>query len=457
MEDKMRKFLLGSVAALGMMAGASGAAHAQAVKPVAPGSLVVHLNGLLTYQLDAIGSSVNTFGGNKLNPIANTGFVRLYPGFDAMTNDGFEYGVAAEIRDEYTNAGQGQYENGTSSTTVTSTGLPSSTTVVNNGAEALIVRRAYAYLGTKQAGIVRIGQGDSPWTLMQDGVFENFGDGNMWNSDGGIGSTVPGAAHPTWLFSDNGALYTTMKIVYLSPSFGGVNFGVGYEPNSNGFKEGLANCAVAALTCEALASAPGGVGNARRKNTVDAMIQYTATMMGFGVKMSGGYITAAPIGNSGGVLTGTTYRGNYKTLGIATIGGQISYAGFMLGANAKDGQVNNGYTFLLPGQRRAIDWLVSAEYTMGPALIGAYYFNNQSAGAHSEFTPTVGRTEQDNGVAIGADYAVTPNLGLFVTYIYGQRKQYGFNFATGATTGAAALAYNRVHSQAIGAGASLKW
>jgi predicted porin len=179
--------------------------------------------------------------------------------------------------------------------------------------------------------------------------------------------------------------------------------------------------------------------------------------MGIGIKASGGYIVASPIGNSGGFLTGTTYRGDYKQLEIATIGGQISYAGFMLGANAKDGQVNNGYTFLLPGQRRAIDYLISAEYAIGPALVGAYYFNNQSAGAHSSFTPTVARTEQDDGVAVGANYAVTPNLGLFVTYVYGQRKQDGFNFATGAITGAAARDYNRVHSQAIGAGASLKW
>jgi hypothetical protein len=440
----MRKFLLGSIAALGMIAGASGAAQAQAVKPVAPGTLVVHLNGLLTYQMDAIGSSVNTYDGYKLNPITNGGFLRLYPGFDAMTTNGFEYGVASEIRDEYTNAGQGQYENGTSAAGA-----------INNGAEGLIVRRAYAYLGTKQAGIVRIGQGDGPWTLMQDGVFENFGDGNQWNSDGGIGSLVPGAAHPTWLFSDTGVLYTTNKIVYLSPSYGGANFGIGYEPNSNGFKQGLANCVVAQSTCAALASAPGGAGNARRKNTLDVMGQWTGVAMGFGVKFSGGYITASPIGNSSGAALETIHgvrETAYKRLGIYTIGGQISFAGFMLGANVKDGQVNNGYTFLLPGQRRAIDYLISAEYAMGPAIVGAYYFSNQSAGAHLA-SNTVARTEQDNGVAVGANYAVTPNLGLFVTYLYGQRKQIGFDFATNAVGNA----YNRTHSQAIGAGAALKW
>ncbi|HET9148494.1 MAG TPA: porin [Acetobacteraceae bacterium] len=446
----MRKFLLASAAAVGLVAGAAGSAHAQAAKPVAPGSLVVHLNGLLTYQMDAIGSSVQSYGGYKLNSINDAGFLRLYPGFDAMTNDGFEYGVASEIRDEYTNPGQGEYENGTSAAGA-----------ANNGTLSLIIRRAYAYLGSKKAGIVRIGQGDGPWTLMQDGVFENFGDGNLWNSDGGIGSLVPGAAHPTWLFSDTGALYTTLKVVYLSPSFDGVNFGIGYEPNSNSIKEGLANCNVAALTCQALASAPGGAGNARRKNTLDAMLQYTTEMNGFGVKLSGGYIVASPIGNSTGArISDGTLRGvtSYKQLEIATIGGQVSYAGFMLGANAKDGQVNNGYTFLLPGQRRAIDWLISAEYSIGPALIGGYYFNNQSAGAHQPGNG-VARTEQDNGVAIGANYAVTPNFGLFITYVYGQRKQYGFDFANNTTIGTTgySAAYDRTHSQGIGAGASLKW
>ncbi len=442
----MRKLLLASAATLAMVAGATGAAHAQAAKPPAPGTLVVHLNGLLTYQLDAVGSSVNSYGGSKLNPIANEGFLRLYPGFDAMTTGGFEYGVASEIRDAYSNAGQGISE--------TSGANPS-----------LTVRRAYAYMGTKEAGIVRIGQGDGPWTLMQDGVFENFGDGNQWNSDGGIGSIVPSAAHPTWLFSDTGALYSTLKIVYLTPTFAGFNAGIGFEPNSNGIKEGLAACTVAQSTCAALASAPGGFGNARRKNTLDAMVQYTGAFSGVGVKVSAGYIKASPIGNSGGPLTGPdpilgtkTYDGNYKGLGIATVGGQISYAGFMVGANVKDGQVNNGYTFLLPGQRSAFDWLVSAEYTAGPVTLGGYYFNNQSAGGHLA-TNGVGRTEQDNGVALGANYAVTPNLGLFVTYLYGQRKQYGFDFANNSTVGASTYnaAYDRTHSQAIGAGAALKW
>ncbi|MDD2875971.1 MAG: porin [Acidiphilium sp.] len=441
----MRKFLLASAATLGMVAGATSAAHAQAAKPPAPGTLVVHLNGLLTYQLDDVGSSVSTYGGSKLNPITNTGFLRLYPGFDAMTTGGFEYGVAAEIRDAYTNAGQGMQQNSTAQS--------------GNGAESLDIRRAYAYFGTKEAGIMRVGQGDTAFSLMQDGVFENFGDGQQWNSDGGIGTIVPSATIPTWLWADQRLMYASMKIVYLSPDVAGFNFGVGFEPNSNGFMEGLANCATATTTCAALASTPGGAGDARRKNTIDGMLQYTGEFSGVGVKVSGGYLFGSPVGNSGpGVITGTKIFGNYKSLAVAQLGGQVSYAGFMLGANVKEGQVNNNYTFLLPGQRKALDWLISAEYNAGPVTVGGYYFSNQSAG-NPLAARGVARTEQDNGVAVGANYAITPNIGLFVTYVYGQRKQYGFDFANNSTVGAATYnaAYDRTHTQAIGAGAALKW
>ncbi len=436
----MRNFLMASVASLGMIAGAA-AAHAQAAKPVAPGTVVVHLNGDLKFQMDAFGSSVNTFDGYKLNPITTTGHFRLFPGFDGMTTNGIEYGAAAEIRQDTSNPGQGINENSTTS----------------QGTSSLVVRRAYGYIGTAEAGIVRLGQGDSAFGLLQDGVIESFGDGDQWNSDGGIGSIVPGDAHPTWLFADTGALYATSKIVYLSPSFAGINFGVGFEPNSNGINEGIANCATAALTCGDLSSAPGGAGNTRRKNTLDAMVQYTLLSDGVGFKGSVGYLTAAPVGNSSGAPIATitspqtgakTVETAYKTLGVLQAGAQVSFAGLTVGANVKTGQVNNGYSFLLPGQRNAVDYIVSASYVMGPALVGGYYFNNQSAGAYTAGS-TLGRTEHDNGIAVGGNYAVTPSLGLFVTYLYGERHQVN-NHSFGTLSGNA-------HSNAIGAGADFHW
>lgn len=445
----MRKFLLASVATLGMVAGATGAAHAQAAKPPAPGTLVVHLNGLLNFQINDIGSSANTVntssGAYKLNPIGMTGFLRLYPGFDAQTVGGLQYGVAVELRTSYTIAGQGQIESGAGGA----------------APESLVIRRAYAYMGTKSAGFVRVGQGDGVWGLLSTGEYFNYGDGNLWDSDGGVGAAVPGNTAPKGLFTAVGSLYTSNKIVYLSPNLAGFQAGVDFEPNSNAFKQGEV-CAVASAGCATLSSAPGGVGNARRKNTLTGGLVYTGEFSGVGVKFNADYLISSPIANSSGASIetivspqtgGVAHETGFKRMGVGMLGGQVTYAGFLLGGNIKDGQLNNGYTFLYPGQRNALFYEVTGEYTAGPATIGVQYFNDQAAGAHLPDNHTA-RTETDYGFDVGANYAVTPNLGLYMVYLYGHRHQSGYDFISGTTDTAA---FNNVQAQAISVGTQVKW
>ena len=441
----MRKYLLATVASLGMMAAASGVAHAQAAKAPAPGTIVVHLNGLLNDQFNDIGSSINSVNGYKLNPIGMSGFLRLYPGFDGTTAGGLQYGVATELRTAYTNAGQGIREGG-------------------GGVESMVIRRAYAYFGTKQDGFIRLGQTDGTWDLLTTGEYYNYGDGNEWNSDGGVGAAVPGNAAPKGLFSVSGALYTTNKIVYISPDIAGFQVGFDFEPNSNGFKEGE-SCGLPGVNCATLASAPGGVGgNARRKNTLGAAAEYTGKAGALGYKVSAAYLMSSAIGNSNGAALETitspqtgfrTAETAYKGLRIDQLSGQVTYGGFLLGANFKSGQVNNGYTFILPGQRQAMFYEVTGIYTMGPATIGAQYFDDQAAGAYLPGNGA-GRTENDYGFDIGANYALSPHFGVYATYLYGHRHQYGANLAeTGEATGT--VVGNNVQSQAISAGAQLKW
>lgn len=448
MGDRMRKFLLASVATLGMVAGISGAAHAQAAKPPAPGTFVVHLNGLLNDQINDIGSTANTVntssGAYKLNPIGMAGFLRLYPGFDAQTEGGFQYGVAAELRTGFTTAGTGNQEFNTS-----------------GPHDSLTIRRAYAYFGSKNAGFVHIGQDDGVWWLLSTGEYYDYGDGNLWNSDGGVGSSVPSQTHPSGLFSSSGALYSTNKIVYISPDIGGLKAGIDFEPNSNGFKEGEL-CTGGSSACGTLASAPGGAGAFRRKNTFDGGIEYTGEFSGMGVKLAADYMLSSPIGNSSGSAlytivspqTGSiTHETSYKRMGVTQLSGQVSYAGFVLGANVKDGQVNNGYSFLLPGQRSLLFYEVTGVYTAGPYTLGMQYFNNQSAGAHLPGNGTA-RTETDYGFDIGANYALTPHFGIYAVYLYGHRHQLGYDFIAPKT---GSTAFNNVQAQAISAGAQLKW
>ncbi|EGO93983.1 hypothetical protein [Acidiphilium sp. PM] len=437
----MRKYLLASAASLGLMVAASGAAHAQAAKAPAPGQIVVHLNGLLNDQINMIGATGDSIqGGNKLNPIGMSGFLRLYPGFDGTTENGIQYGVATELRTTYTPAGVGTHE-----------GFGAEG---GNGYTTLAIRRAYGYIGTPQTGFVRFGQTDGIWWLLATGEYYNFGDGNLWNSDGGVGTAVPSPDAPKGLFTSAGALYTTNKIVYISPDVDGFKAGFDFEPNSNAFNEG-ALCTIGSQNCATLASGVSGAGSARRKNTITGGLEYSGEFNGTGVTLAVDYLHAAPIGVSSGTFTvGTHSYTGYKSMGIAEFSGQVKYAGFTLGANVKTGQVNDGYHFLLPGQRDLLFYEVTGIYDFGPYTVGAYYFNNQSAGAYY-LGSGYGRTATNYGIAVGANYALSKNLGLYATYLYGHRHQAGYNFITNDST--VATGYDNVQSQAFSLGAALKW
>ncbi|OYV42242.1 MAG: hypothetical protein B7Z75_13620 [Acidocella sp. 20-57-95] len=292
---------------------------------------------------------------------------------------------------------------------------------------------------------------------MSYGDIEGFGDAQQWNSDLGTAAVLEAAGKPNNLFAVSGALYTTSKIVYISPSFAGVNFAVGFEPNSNGIAEGTASNLSGQTSI-------AGSSNSRRRNTIDAMIGYSADMDGVGLKASVGYLDASPLGGSpvttpssftvtgatGGNLQGTFTPAstkaapNYKNMGIVQAGAQVAVGGATVGVNYKTGSVNNGYTFLTPGQRHDNDFLVSGIYTMGPVILGASYFFNQSAGGYT-VGGTVARTQSNDGVAIGANYNFSPNFGLFAQYLYGQVHQ------------ASATSHGNSHTNALGVGASLHW
>ena len=478
----MRKLLLGAVAAIGATFAVSGGAQAQPVKPVEPGTIVVHLNGYLQFEIAGFGSTFNTVnaagtpgytitgvnsaglvtgkagtigaGTYKLNDITTDGDIRIYPGFDAETRSGIAYGAQAEFRTARSDANVGANQ---------TTGVSNV-----NGLDGLYVKRAYGYIGSIPSGFVRLGQGDGAFTLLQTGVIEAFGDGAQFNSTGGVSQLLPVNAVPgTFIYADASALYATDKIVYISPSIAGVSFAGSYEPNSNGLQEGYSNCPTAAglnaagtgTTCADISSSPlaGDIGK-RRKNTVDAMVEYSLKADGALIKASGGVLYGAPIGYTGPAVAagkGTLHFG-YDALQIYQAGAQATFAGLTVGGNVKGGEVEDGFTYKPRGARNSLGYIVGADYTFGPLVVGGSYFNNQTAGASFPgATATVGgktvgiaRTLNEYGVAGGANLVVSKNFSFFVQYLYGHRKQFG-NTALN-TRGNAQV-------QAIGGGATIKW
>jgi len=474
----MRKLLLASAATIGATLAMSGGAKAQPVKPVAPGTLVAHVNGYIQFEFGAYGTTDNTAttatGTYKLNPITTDGDVRIYPGFDAQTVGGLEYGAQAEFRTSTSDAG---IRVGANQTTGSSANAIS-------GLDGIYVKRAYGYIGGVDSGFVRLGQTDSVFSLDQTGVIEAFGDGAQFNTDGGLASTLPSdtsiGGQNNFIYADASNLYATDKIVYISPAIAGLSAGIGYEPNSNGLKEGYGNCASAAsvnatpdTVCAAESSSPiaGDIGK-RRKNTIDAAVMYALTANGFATKLSAAVLYGAPIEYDGPkVALGTSaLHYGYDSLEVYQIGAQTTFAGLTVGANIKGGQVEDGYAFKPKGARDALALILGASYVLGPYVVGASFVDSQSAGAYfpgDTYTyagkaRSVGRTLDEYAIAVGGNYVISPHLSLFAQYMYDHRHQIGnagldvSNSSTAATVSAEEHK-GTAQANVLGAGLTLKW
>jgi predicted porin len=107
-------------------------------------------------------------------------------------------------------------------------------------------------------------------------------------------------------------------------------------------------------------------------------------------------------------------------------------------------------------------WLVGASYTIGPVIVGTSYFEDDSAGNIT--ASALGSQLHEVGLAAGGTCSIAPGLALFLAYLYGERRQNGFNFITGmnVTNGTRGTPpdytlHNKVTSQVIGTGLSFAW
>ncbi len=438
----------------------SGNARAQPVKPVPAGTISVHLNGFFQFGLDDVGSTFNNYGGSKLNPVTTNGTLRIYPGFDATTLGGISYGVYVDLRNAFTAAGKG----------------------VNSNTGSLYVRRAYGYIGTPAYGYVRLGQTDGAFTLLQTGVIQDFGDGFQYSSmDSAAAYVVPGNALPAqFIYANQGALYTTDKVVLISPALGEPYLGgklsgvFSYEPNSSGLKEGYGSyCSYANTGCSGVASSTTFTSTlaAERNNTFDFMGQYALTLGSFESKIAAGMIDGTPVRYTGALVTGSAssgYVGNYgyrlDELQVYQVGAQTTYHGLFtktdaitLGANIKWGQTLDAYSPKPVGARDALAYIISGNYAIGPYVLGASFFDSQTAGNYVPYVgdaktgavthSTEARTLSEYGLAVGGNYVIGTDLSLYLQYLYAHRHQPGNND----------LQNGNAQMQMVSLGGTFKW
>jgi Gram-negative porin len=432
----------------------------------APGTIVIRLNGRVEVDVTANFTSVDksrsssgAFTGYKLNPIGISSYFRLYPAFDGLAANGLRYGAAVEIRENFSGgtATGATFANGTSGGTTTSGVATGPST--NSSQETLFVRRAFTYLATDQAGIVRFGQGDGVLGLFDNCIFTTqCWDAGTGNFNGGEPLQGIGAANTSppfvWL-AQAGAEYDNAKIVYLSPQFYGFDFGAQYAPNEGNSFQNAGNgvgCGQASPSCINVSS---GNDSTRWLNQVGVGLRYQQTFGIADFKLYGFYenagkesLTTSPFSTPTQALHGTILPGGtaasvqnqrYNNLSFYKAGVAITAFNITAAADYIGGAVNNQLGLVPQGGANMNAVVTGLTYANGPITAGAEIGIIDEQGA-AQLAGISQRHMYE--IAFGGAYKLAPGVQLVAEYMYESLHQGGFNFNTNAPTTNAAGAVN---------------
>jgi hypothetical protein len=476
------------------------AAPGSAVAPQ-PGTVVIRLNGKVYADVQLnYGTGLNSPAGTltngattnangyKLNPINMGSYMRLYPGIDAMATNGLRYGAAVEIRQNFEGGNSFQVTSttnlsGTQSITVpsgTATAGTNSSASGNSSSETLFTRRAFVYFGSDQTGIIRLGQQDG---LI--GIYDATGVFTVGAWDGGIGnilnagtqSETPNQYLISWgWLSGNGVEYGDSKIVYLSPSFYGVDFGLEFGPNQGNSISNSATsdpyaigpCNTASANCIGVTS---GTDSSRWINRAGIGVRFNETFGGVQVQGYGDYTVSghaqnpaakqagvgAGLAGFGGASGALKYDGqNFFNGGLA-----VSFAGFTINGDFTHGRLNGSNALDPSGGVPMNAELGAISYSIGQFAAGAIVGIVDSQGT-AQLVNISQRHEV--GFAIGGVYKIAPGINLCLEYQYLQKHQGDVNLssgnigpATATTVGSPGTAGNDIHVQGLTFATIVNW
>jgi hypothetical protein len=468
-------------AAAGPLSGSIYSPNVDAVP--APGTVVIRINGRVEVDVTAnytsVDKSVSATGaptGYKLNPVGISSYFRLYPAFDGLAANGLRYGASVELRENFGGGTQSgtTFANGTAGVNTFSGTATSPST--NSSQETIYVRRAFTYLATDQAGLVRLGQTDGVLGLFDNCIFTSqcwdAGTGNFNGGEPlqGIGPAGAGAIPFVWL-AQAGAEYDNNKIVYLTPQYYGFDFGVQYAPNEGNSFQNNGNgvgCNQASPSCINVSSGNDatrwlnqvGVGlrfqqafgavdvkaygfyEAAGKETLTTQPFQSALQARGGAAAPAGTPTVAAISQTTGGVTTTSVIGaqfqRYDNLSFYKAGLAVTAMNFTLAADYIGGRVNGQLNMSPTGGVNENAVVVGLTYANGPITLGAEVGVIDSQG-DARLTGVTQRHEYE--IATGGAYRLAPGIQLVGEYMYTHRHQGGFDFATG-TLGAGGNASN---------------
>nr|WP_294501021.1 porin [uncultured Rhodopila sp.] len=416
----------------------------------APGTIVIRLNGRVEVEVAGTFSNLNTGHGTptttnpsgtgyKLNPVGVASYVRLYPGFDGLAANGLRYGASVEIRENF-------YAGTTGTTNDGSTGAVASPSG-NISAETLFVRAAFTYLASDKVGIVRLGQGSGVLSLFDNCIFTSqCWDAGLGNLNGaGIADVGPSGASIPFVWLDQAAAdVANNKIVYLSPQFFGVDFGVQYAPSAgNAFSNASGGSPLQSTTCNQAGAncinVSSGNDATRWFNQVGGGLRFQQNFgavdfkaYGFGETAQketltvGSYFTPAQV--RAGVIGASATNLRYQNLGFYKAGTAVTFANVTLALDYIGGAVNGQLGMTTAGGANMNALLPGITYANGPLTAGAMFGDIWSQGA-AQLTGYSQRHEYE--FALGGAYKLAPGVQLVGEYQYAYRHQSGYNFATG--------------------------
>jgi Gram-negative porin len=414
----------------------------------APGTVVIRLNGRVEVDMSAVSTTGNsgvnntaTGGSNgfKTNPVGIGSYMRLYPGFDGKAANGLRYGATIELRENFNSGVFTGSQTSTISTTATATS-PSG----NTSAQTVFVRRAFTYLASDQAGIVRFGQTDGVIGLFDPGIFTSQSwDAGIGNFNGGANQSFsvqgPVAVPFVWL-AQAGADYANQKIVYLSPQFFGFDFGVQYAPsmgNAEQYAGVGVGCNQASASCIGLTS---GNDATRWFNQVGLGLRYQQNFGPVDVKAYGfwetagkenltigGYATTnqARLGTLVGGITSGAQNVHYDNLNFYKGGVAITALNTTFAADYIGGDVNGQLAMRPTGGAPTNAVVTGLTYANGPITLGAEIGIVDTQG-DARLVGISQRHEYE--IAFGGNYKLAPGVQLVGELMYTHRHQGGYDF-----------------------------
>jgi len=474
----MRKLLLASVATLGFAGSAYAAALVElnpTTSPPAvgnatgvpatgfmsafsapktnpdPGNVIVRFDGMVAFDTGFASANGNTgkvytagvqTGTGKLDAFQNNGYFRLYGGIDGKLLNGIIYGANFEMRTNFAGGAAGGY---------TTAGATINNGSSNSTASLWYTRRAFAYVGGANWGLVRYGQGDGPLSLFTGAGIttgEAFSTG-AW--DGDIPDMLPGNSYSGWAFNDIGNEYTQNKIVYISPSIFGVNFAVSFAPNSSALAIDTGSSATGGNIQQS--SSPLVSDQARPRNIFETAVRYQGTFGPVAIDSMFG-IQHSTVVNNGSIVPALGGE-HFKGLDTIDGGASVTVFGASVYGHVFGGTMNGTGTPVAVsptrGAPKAWSWVEGVQYSIGPWTAGASYWSFQNEGTLSGLG-----LQSFRGVAVGGYYAAAPSWNIFAEYLHGQRHQAGVNFVdTG--TGVPAGLNNNVTTNGFALSSVVTW